>query len=49
MQSFLFYHLQLAAWNNVHVNIYIYDITVHIKKTPLRYHVLYKTGKSLLA
>lgn len=27
MQSFLFYHLQLAAWNNVHVNIYIYHST----------------------
>lgn len=37
MQSFLFYHLQLAAWNNVHVNIYI---TVHIMKTQ---------GKTLLA
>lgn len=30
MQSFLFYHLQLAAWNNVHVNIYN---TVHNEKT----------------
>lgn len=30
MQSLLFYHLQLAAWNNVHVNIYN---TVHNEKT----------------
>lgn len=27
MQSLLFYHLQLAAWNNVHVNIYLYHST----------------------
>lgn len=32
MQSFLFYHLQLAAWNNIHVNIYIYHST-HYEKT----------------
>lgn len=48
MQSLSFYPLQLAAWNNVHVNIYIY-ITVHIMKTLLRYHVLYKIVKTLLA
>lgn len=44
----LYYFILYNSLRGIMYMFYIY-ITVHIMKTLLRYHVLYKIGKTLLA